>query len=81
MIFTMHALVYVMCMLNPKRCGKNVTVISLALLSIYHVYRMAVDYGGWTMDVSTIMMSNVNKYSLFAFAYQDGHTEFNKLTK
>lgn len=81
MVFALHALVYAMVKLNPKRCGKHVTIVTLSLLSIYHIYRMIVDYGGWTLDVSTIMMSNVNKYSLFAFAYQDGQTDLHKLTK
>jgi lysophospholipid acyltransferase len=67
--------------INPSHCGKHVTIVALVLLSIYHIYRMVVDYGGWTMDVSTIMMSNVNKYSLFAFSVQDGKTPINKLTK
>lgn len=35
---------------------------------------MIVDYGGWNLDVSTIIMSNICKYSLFAYAYQDGQT-------
>ncbi len=81
LIFLMHILVYLLVKINPRRCGKHVTVVSLVLLSIYHVYRMIVDYGGWTMDISTIMMSNVNKYSLFAYSYQDGQTDLNKLTK
>jgi len=29
---------------------------SLGLLSFYHIYRMVIDYGGWKLDVSTIMM-------------------------
>jgi lysophospholipid acyltransferase len=41
---------------------------------------MVVDYGGWTLDVSTILMGNVCKYSLFAFAYQDGGSSDEKLT-
>lgn len=81
MIYALHVLVYFLTMINPKSCGKHVTIVSLVLLSIYHIYRMIVDYGGWTMDISVIMMSNVNKYSLFAFSYQDGHTPLNKLSK
>lgn len=81
MIFGIHGLVYLLTMINPKSCGKHVTIVSLALLSIYHIYRMIVDYGGWTMDISNILMCNVNKYSLFAYAYQDGHTPLNKLSK
>lgn len=80
-VFALHTICYVMAKANPARCGKHITIISLALLSLYHIYRMVVDYGGWTIDISTIMMSNVNKYSLFAYALQDGHTQLNKLTK
>ncbi len=58
--------------INPKQCGKPVTVIYLALLSIYHIYRMITDYGNWSIDISTIMMSNVKKYSFFAYSYQEG---------
>lgn len=81
MIFLLHALVYVLVAVNPRHCGKHVTIVSLALLSGYHIYRMVVDYGAWNLDVSTIMMSNVNKYSLFAYAYQDGQTNLGKLSK
>lgn len=81
LVFALHTLVYLMTISNPSKCGKNVTIVSLALLSVYHIYRMIIDYGGWTMDISTIMMSNVNKYSLFAFSVQDGQTDMNKLSK
>lgn len=81
LIFALHALIYSMVKVNPKHCGKHVTIVSLVLLSIYHIYRLIVDYGGWTMDISTIMMCNVNKYSLFAYAYQDGRTDLHKLSK
>jgi lysophospholipid acyltransferase len=66
---------------NPKNCGNQVTVVSLVLLSVYHIYRIIVDFGGWTMDISTIMMCNVNKYSLFAYSCQDGRTDPSKLSK
>ena len=65
---------YFLIKINPKNSGKKVTLISLALLSVYHIYRMITDYGNWSIDISTIMMSNVNKYSFFAYSYQDGHT-------
>lgn len=51
----------------------------MVLLSVYHIYRLITDYGSWTLDVSTILMGNVCKYSLFAYSYQDGAEEDAKL--
>ena len=41
---------------------------------------MNVDYGGWTLDVSVIIMTMVCKYSEFAYALQDGRSPPEKLT-
>lgn len=73
-VFGLHALVYVICGFKLRFLGKIVTFLSMILLSIYHIYRMWVDYGGWVMDISTIMMTMVCKYSEFAYAIQDGRT-------
>lgn len=80
LVFALHALVYLLAYLNIKNLGFVVTFLSMGLLSIYHIYRLVVDYGGWTMDVSTIIMMNVCKYSEFAYALQDGKTDEAKLT-
>jgi lysophospholipid acyltransferase len=68
----MHVAMYLLMLAKGRQCGMVVTLTAMVLLSIYHIQRMIVDYGGWTLDVSTIMMGNVCKYSLLAFAYQDG---------
>lgn len=70
--FVMHCLIYTIIATKGRQCGFTVLLTAIAVLSIYHIYRMIVDYGGWTLDVSTILMGNVCKYSLFAFSYQDG---------
>lgn len=70
--FAMHALIYSIIVVKGRQCGFVVLLIAILLLSVYHIYRMIVDYGGWTLDVSTILMGNVCKYSLFAFSYEDG---------
>ena len=64
-VFMMHILMYILVRLSPAKCGKQVMV----------------DYGGWSIDISTLMMSNVNKYSLFAYAVQDGRTNQASLNK
>lgn len=70
--FSLHLLIYVAIRIKGRQCGYIITALSLVILSAYHIYRQYTDYGGWTLDVSTILMGNVCKYSLFAFSYQDG---------
>ena len=72
MPFLVHIAVYGIIKIKGRNCGAFVTGISILALSIYHIYRMIVDYGSWTLDISTILMSMVCKYSLFAYGYQDG---------
>ena len=59
--------VYWICKNFTKSCGKIVTIGSVLVLSIFHIYRMIIDYGGWQMDITTLMMVMVIKFSLFAF--------------
>ncbi len=80
MTFLQHIIVYVLIIaLGQRRCGGVITAYSVITLFGYHIYRMLVDYGGWKLDVSTIMMTMVCKYSLFAYAYTDGKTPTDKL--
>lgn len=72
MPFMVHLIVYMIIKLKGRNCGGFVTGISIIALSAYHIYRLIIDYGSWTLDISTILMSMVCKYSLFAYAYQDG---------
>lgn len=75
MVMILHALIYAIICAIPKRCGAVVTVLSLLVLSMFHIYRMIVDYGGWTLDLTTILMTITCKYSLVAYAVQDGHSD------
>lgn len=72
MPFTVHLIVYAIIKLKGRKCGALVTGLSITALSIYHIYRLVVDYGSWILDISTILMSMVCKYSLFAYSYEDG---------
>ena len=78
--FAMHFMIYGAIKVRGRNSGLLVTFLGMLLLSIYHGYRMAVDYGSWTLDVSTILMGNVCKYSLFAYEYQDGGQPNSQLT-
>ena len=41
---------------------------------------MITDYGSWIMDISTVLMTITCKYSLFAYAIEDGVQKTEKLT-
>ena len=58
---------------SGKRCGAVVTTVSMVFLSSYHLYDVIYKYGDYTMGGVVLLMVMVCKYSLFAFAYQDGH--------
>lgn len=68
-------LVYGLVRMSPKRCGGIVTVTSMLFLSWYHLHAIWYRYGEETMDEIVLLMVLVCKYSLFAFAYEDGHKE------
>ena len=72
MPFLIHLIVYGLIKIKGRKCGALVTGTTIIALSIYHIYRLIVDYGSWILDISTILMSMVCKYSLFAYAYEDG---------
>ncbi|MDR3548807.1 MAG: hypothetical protein P4M11_11180 [Candidatus Pacebacteria bacterium] len=57
-----------------KRVGWTVTMFSMGYLSLSHIIRMFVDYGGWTITVVTVLMIQTVFLSTFAWDYQDGAT-------
>jgi hypothetical protein len=69
MTFVMHLTIFAIIKVKGRKSGGVVTAFSILSLSIYHIYRLIVDYGSWILDISTILMSMVCKYSLFAYAY------------
>lgn len=80
MPFLVHLVVYGIIKIKGRKCGGFVTGISIVALSVYHINRLIVDYGSWVLDISTILMSMVCKYSLFAYSYEDGGKDKEKLT-
>lgn len=69
MAFAMHLIIFAIIKIKGRKSGGIVTAFSILSLSIYHIYRLIIDYGSWILDISTILMSMVCKYSLFAYAY------------
>ncbi len=80
MPFLTHLIVYAIIKVKGRNCGALVTAITIIALSVYHIVRMIADYGSWTLDISTILMSMVCKYSLFAYSYQDGGQDNERLS-
>lgn len=71
-LFAQTCFVYWVCAKYRKNCGYIVTVQSVLILSIVHIYRQIINYGGWEVDISTILMVMVCKFSLFAYRLEDG---------
>lgn len=46
--------------------------LTVAHLSFLHIKRMIEDFGGWQLDVTTIYMMSICKFSGLAFSYEDG---------
>ena len=80
MVFMLHLLMYGIMWSLRRKCGGLVTTLSLLILSMFHIYRMIVDYGGWQIDLSAVLMTMTCKYSLLAYAIEDGQGEKKSLT-
>lgn len=60
--------------------GALVTAESVVYLAIYHFHEIIYSYGEWTMDASALLMILVCKYSLLAYALEDGRAHPEILT-
>jgi hypothetical protein len=67
-LYLMSLVVYFIVKYKRRNCGKIVTFGSMLVLSTMHIYRLITDYGSWKVDVTTILMMVVCKYSSFAYA-------------
>ena len=72
---------YLIILAFKRKAAKLVFVESMIFQSIYHIYRQYVDYGGWKLDISTIVMMYTCKYTSFAFCYEDGGKPDEKLSQ
>jgi lysophospholipid acyltransferase len=67
----LSVVIYALTSALRARAGKPIFAFSMLALSLAHFYRMYTDYGGWKIDITSILMINVGKYSYFSFWYQD----------
>lgn len=49
--------------------------LTVGHLSFLHIRRMIEDFGGWKLDITTIYMMSICKFSSIAFCYEDGAKE------
>ena len=52
-----------------------ILIYSMLHLTSVHLKRMVDDFAGWEIDVSTILMMSICKFSSIAFSYEDGMKE------
>ncbi|CAD8184844.1 unnamed protein product [Paramecium octaurelia] len=45
---------------------------TLIYVAVHHIYRQYTDYGGWKLDITTILMMNTVKWTSFAYNFEDG---------
>jgi lysophospholipid acyltransferase len=64
-------MVYILMIVFKKNAGKVIFVETFIFLSFFHLYRQIFDYGSWRLDITTITMMLVCKYTAFAFSYAD----------
>jgi lysophospholipid acyltransferase len=58
-----------------------VCAFNMLYLSCYHLYSMITNYGGWSVDISIVLMMNVAKFTSLAWCYKDGAEPREKLSE
>ena len=65
---------WVMYVLATKQlvAASTLTILSICVLSLFHIYRMMTEYMSWSLDVTSALMLFTAKYSSIAFDIADG---------
>eukprot|EP00731_Ephydatia_muelleri_P010964 Em0005g1550a len=72
-LFSVTGVCYAMLLLVPSKVVHFYTIVfAMASMSVAHIYRMMVDYGGWHLDFTGPLMLIVQRVTLTAFALRDG---------
>lgn len=71
MLLVLSNIVY-LCIVRALLSPAKFTVLAVAVLSGFHIYRMMVDYLGWSLDVTGPLMLFTAKYTMFAYDVEDG---------
>lgn len=52
--------------------ASTLTILSIGILSLFHIHRMMTHYMSWSLDVTSALMLFTAKYSSFAYDVADG---------
>jgi len=67
-----------------KILGRNrprfILIVALLYLSIFHIYRMIVDWAGFSIEITAVLMIYTCKSTAFAYCYQDGAKKDSELS-
>eukprot|EP01095_Lingulamoeba_sp_RSL-Kostka_P014372 TRINITY_DN6243_c0_g1_i2.p1 TRINITY_DN6243_c0_g1~~TRINITY_DN6243_c0_g1_i2.p1 ORF type:complete len:291 (-),score=42.61 TRINITY_DN6243_c0_g1_i2:866-1738(-) len=58
--------------LNYKQVPKFVFIFAIGYLSFSHIYRLYINYLGWSLDFTSSQMMLTQKVTMFAYCYADG---------
>jgi len=64
-----------------RNSAKIIFVISLVYLSLFHIWRMYIDWGGYSIEVTAVLMIFVCKCTSLAWCYKDGGADDSKLSE
>lgn len=72
-VIGMTVISYLLMSLLPRNRQQSVVMVwCLSYLTVNHLYRMYINFGGFNLDISTFTMLQVCKLSALAFCYKDG---------
>lgn len=76
------SVVYLLMRFGPKGYVHKIAVaFAILYMSVGHIHRMWVDYGGWRMDFSGVQLLLTIKFTTFALDVYDGQRPEEKLTE
>lgn len=80
-VFLQTVIVYLIVAVLKTKSPLPVFLETLFYVSVHHLYRQYHDYGGWRLDVTTILMMDTVKWTSFAMCVRDGLVDEKLLSK
>eukprot|EP00825_Cyclidium_porcatum_P005211 TRINITY_DN124_c0_g1_i1.p1 TRINITY_DN124_c0_g1~~TRINITY_DN124_c0_g1_i1.p1 ORF type:complete len:421 (+),score=55.32 TRINITY_DN124_c0_g1_i1:43-1305(+) len=74
-------IVYILISVFKEKCGKIVFIESFVFLGIHQIYFIITSYGGYNMDITTILLMNMCKFTSIAFNVVDGQRNQEELSE
>ncbi|XP_052799638.1 lysophospholipid acyltransferase 6-like isoform X2 [Mya arenaria] len=72
-LFALTTLCYLLIQVNSKPYVPQIVfIVAMGYLAVCHIYRMILDYGGYTLDITGPLMVAVQKVTSVSYALYDG---------